>query len=47
MVVTRLFDLLDNYIEKYPAQDAALVCKRNGEWKKISIQDDQESHSTV
>jgi len=37
MNVTRLFDLLDNYIENYPDQNAALVCKREGAWKKISI----------
>jgi len=37
MNVTRLFDLLDNYIENYPDQDAALVCKREGAWKKFSI----------
>lgn len=39
MDVTRLFDLLDNYLEKYPNQDAALACKRDGEWKKFSIQE--------
>jgi long-chain acyl-CoA synthetase len=37
MKVTRIFDLLDNYIEKYPNQDAAVSCKRNGAWKKFSI----------
>ena len=39
MNVTRLFDLLDNYIENYPNQDAALVCKLDGVWKKFSIQE--------
>jgi len=39
MNVTRLFDLLDNYIENYPDQDAALVCKREGAWKKFSIRE--------
>lgn len=39
MEVTRLFDLLDNYVEKYPDQHAALVCKRDGAWKKFSIQE--------
>ena len=38
MKVTRLFDLLDNYLEQYPSQDAALASKRNGEWVKVSIQ---------
>ncbi len=39
MEVTRLFDLLDNYLEKYPNQDAALACKRDGAWRKFSIQE--------
>jgi long-chain acyl-CoA synthetase len=39
MDVTRLFDLLDNYLEKYPNQHAALACKRNGTWLKFSIQE--------
>ncbi len=38
MEVTRLFDLLDNYLERYPNQEAALACKRNGAWVKFSIQ---------
>ncbi|NDV45570.1 long-chain fatty acid--CoA ligase [Paludibacter sp. 221] len=39
MEVTRLFDLLDNYLEKFPQQDAALACKREGKWIKYSIQE--------
>ena len=39
MEVTRLFDILDNYLESYPTQEAALACKRNGEWRKFSIQE--------
>ena len=39
MEVTRLFDLLDNYLVKYPTQDAALACKREGVWQKFSIQE--------
>jgi long-chain acyl-CoA synthetase len=39
MEVTRLFDLLDNYIEKYPEQDAAVACKRNNVWRKFSIKE--------
>jgi long-chain acyl-CoA synthetase len=38
MDVTRLFDLLDNYLDKYPNQDTVLACKRNGEWQRFSIQ---------
>jgi len=39
MEVTRLFDILDNYLEKHPNQDAALVCKREGVWRKFGIQE--------
>lgn len=39
MEVNRLFDLLDNYLEKYPTQDTALACKRNGVWLKFGIQE--------
>ena len=39
MEVTRLFDILDNYLDKYPNQDAALACKREGTWLKFSIQE--------
>lgn len=39
MKVTRIFDLLDNYLEKYPQQEAALAYKRNGQWRRYSIQE--------
>ncbi|MCE5330789.1 MAG: long-chain fatty acid--CoA ligase [Bacteroidales bacterium] len=39
MEVTRLFDLLDNYLDKYPTQEVALAAKRNGQWRKFSIQE--------
>jgi long-chain acyl-CoA synthetase len=39
MAVTRIFDILANYIEKYPEQEAALACKREGHWKKYSIRE--------
>lgn len=39
MRVTRIFDLLDNYLENYPQQDAALAYKRGGQWRKYSIQE--------
>lgn len=38
MEVTRLYDILDHYLEKYPNQDAALASKKDGKWNKISIQ---------
>jgi len=47
MKVTRLFDLLDNYLENYPLQDAALACKRNGIWKKFSIQEYVEQVNNI
>ena len=46
MEVTRIFDLLDNYLEKYPAQEAALATKRNGQWRKFSIQEYVEQTKT-
>ena len=39
MEVTRLFDILDNYLETRPEQDTALATKRNGEWRRFSIQE--------
>lgn len=39
MEVTRIYDILDHYLENYPNQDAALASKKNGVWNKISIQD--------
>jgi len=47
MEVTRLFDLLDNYLDKYPNQDAALVCKRDGAWRKFSIQEYAELTNNI
>lgn len=39
MEVTRLFDLLANYDEKWPDQEVALAGKQNGEWRKYSIKE--------
>jgi long-chain acyl-CoA synthetase len=47
MEVTRLFDLLDNYLEAYPDQDAAVVCKRNNVWRKFGIQEYVELTNTL
>jgi long-chain acyl-CoA synthetase len=47
MEVTRLFDLLDNYIEKYPDQDAAVACKRNGVWQKFNIREYVERTNAI
>ena len=38
MEITRIYDILDRYLEIYPNQDAALVCKRDGQWLKFGIQ---------
>ena len=39
MEVTRIYDILDRYLEKYPNQEAALASKKGGVWQKISIQE--------
>ena len=39
MEITRIFDLLQYYVEKYPNQHVALAGKKNGEWRKYSIQE--------
>lgn len=43
MEVTRLSDLLPYYLEHHPDQKVALAGKRNGEWKKYSIQEYAET----
>ena len=37
MEVTRLFDILDNYLKKFPKEDA-LAGKENGVWIKYSTE---------
>jgi len=39
MSATRIFELLNQYVEKYPSQDVALAGKVNKEWVKYSIQE--------
>ncbi|MBN1463321.1 MAG: long-chain fatty acid--CoA ligase [Paludibacteraceae bacterium] len=39
MEVKRIFDLVPYYLENSPKQEAAFGYKKNGEWKKISIQE--------
>lgn len=39
MEVKRVFDLLQNYVEKYPNQQVALAGKKDEKWVKYSIQD--------
>lgn len=39
MELKRIFDILDNYLEKYPMQNTALASKKNGKWEKIGIRE--------
>lgn len=47
MKVTRIFDLLENYLEQYPDQEVALASKRNGEWQKIGIREYVETVNNI
>ena len=42
MEIKRVFDLLDNYVEKYPNQQVALAGKKNGQWVNYSSQSYKE-----
>ena len=39
MEIKRIFDLLPNYLEKYPDHSVALAGKKDGEWRKYSIKE--------
>lgn len=47
MNATRIFDLLSQYVEKYPSQEVALAGKVNKEWVKYSIQEYVSKVDTV
>jgi long-chain acyl-CoA synthetase len=47
MALTRIFDLLEQYLEKYPDQQTALAGKVNKQWEKYSIQRYIERVDTV
>ncbi|HET9570962.1 MAG TPA: long-chain fatty acid--CoA ligase [Bacteroidales bacterium] len=47
MSATRIFDLLSQYVEKFPSQDVALAGKVNKEWVKYSIQDYVSKANTI
>lgn len=34
--ISRLFDILNRYVEKYPNQNVALACKREKNWVTFS-----------
>ena len=42
MEIKRVFDLLQNYVEKYPNQQVALAGKKNGQWINYSSQSYKE-----
>ena len=46
MEIKRVFDLLQNYVEKYPNQQVALAGKKNGQWVNYSAQSYKE-HSDI
>ena len=39
MEIKRIFDLLPNFLEKYPDQPIALAGKKDGEWRKYSMKE--------
>ena len=43
MEIKRVFDLLDNYVEKYPNQQVALAGKKNGQWVNYSANSYKEN----
>jgi long-chain acyl-CoA synthetase len=47
MEIKRVFDLLDNYVEKYPNQQVALAGKKNGQWVNYSAQSYKENADTL
>jgi long-chain acyl-CoA synthetase len=47
MEITRVFDLLDNFKEKYPDKDDVIAGKENGRWVKYSTLDYIEQSNLV
>lgn len=47
MEVTRIFDLLPYYEEKYKAKDDVIASKENGEWVKYSIRQYREMADSI
>ena len=47
MEIKRVFDLLQNYVEKYPNQQVALAGKKNGQWVNYSSQSYKELSDTL
>ena len=43
MEIKRVFDLLDNYVEKYPNQQVALAGKKSGQWVNYSANSYKEN----
>ncbi|MEI6748274.1 MAG: long-chain fatty acid--CoA ligase [Bacteroidota bacterium] len=47
MEITRIFDLLPYYAEKFLPKDDVLACKENGDWKKFSLQQYTEAANNI
>lgn len=47
MEITRLFDLLERYMEKWPEKEDALAGKQNGQWRKYSIKEYIETANKI
>ena len=47
MEIKRVFELLDNYVEKYPNQKVALAGKKNGQWVNYSSTSYKEHSDTL
>lgn len=47
MELTRTFDIIPNYLEKYPDKEDALSAKENGQWVKTSITEYAEKAAQV
>ncbi len=47
MEVTRIFDIVDNYCEKYPTQEVVLAGKKNGEWRTFDVKEYKETIDNI
>lgn len=47
MKITRIFDILDHYLENYPTQEVALASKKNKKWNKIGIREYVETTNNI
>ncbi len=47
MEVKRIFDIVDNYCEKYPQQDVVLAAKREGTWRTFDVKEYKETVDNI